>query len=122
MRRSPFIEVRFISPEVAAGSQTWQAWPILVGTMSTSTANSPPFLIAATMAFDHRLAVAVGHRRHGVLHQVGALLVGLLELEGVERGLVVVAGPDVVHAALALDQKLVDIGRRPSDMGIRGRE
>ena len=23
--RSPFMEVRFISPEVAAGSQTWQA-------------------------------------------------------------------------------------------------
>jgi hypothetical protein len=50
MRRSPFIEVRLASPEVAAGSQTWQASPILVGTMSTSTANSPPFLIASAIA------------------------------------------------------------------------
>ena len=50
MRRSPFMEVRFISPEVAAGSHTWQASPILVGTMSTSTANRPPFLMASTIA------------------------------------------------------------------------
>ena len=49
-RRSPFIDVRFISPAVAAGSQTWQAWPICVGTMSTSTANRPPFLMAPRMA------------------------------------------------------------------------
>ena len=118
MRRSPFIEVRFISPEVAAGSQTWQAWPILVGTMSTSTANSPPCLIAPTMASTIAVAVAIGHGRHGVLHHVGALLVGLLELQRVERGLVVVAAPDVVHAALALDQQLVDIGGRPADMGV----
>jgi hypothetical protein len=50
-RRSPFIEVRLASPEVAAGSQTWQASPIFVGTMSTSTATNPPPLIAATIAF-----------------------------------------------------------------------
>ena len=50
MRRSPFIEVRLASPEVAAGSHTWQASPILVGTISTSTANRPPFLIASTIA------------------------------------------------------------------------
>ena len=50
MRRSPFIEVRFISPEVAAGSTTWQASPIWVGTMSTSTANRPPSRIAAMIA------------------------------------------------------------------------
>ena len=60
MRRSPFIEVRFISPEVAAGSQTWHACPILVGMMSTSTANRPPFLIASTIAVDHAVPVAIG--------------------------------------------------------------
>ena len=75
IRRSPFIEVRFISPEVAAGSQTWLAWPIWVGTMSTSTANRPPFRIASMMAATIAGAVAVGHARHGVLHQVGAPLV-----------------------------------------------
>ena len=69
---------------------------------------------------DHRGAVAVRHGGHGVLHHVGALLVGLLELQRVERGLVVVAAPDVVHAALALDQQLVDVGGRPPDMGIGG--
>ena len=74
---------------------------------------SPP-MIASTM----RVAVAVGDARHGVLHHVGALLVDALELEGVQRRLVVVAGPDVVDAALALDQQLVDIGRRPADMGV----
>ena len=50
MRRSPFIDVRFISPETAAGSQTCEAWPICVGTMSTSTENNPPCLIATMMA------------------------------------------------------------------------
>ena len=60
MRRSPFIEVRFISPEVAAGSQTWLACPICVGMMSTSTANRPPFLIASMMA-----ATIAGLSPHG---------------------------------------------------------
>ena len=52
---------------------------------------------------------------------IGALLVGLLELEGVERGLVVVAAPDVVHAAFAGDQELIDVGRwpRPGIVGPR---
>ena len=50
IRRSPFIEVRFISPEVAAGRITWQASPIRVEAMSTSTANRPPWRIAAMMA------------------------------------------------------------------------
>ncbi len=68
----------------------------------------------------HAPAVAGRHRVHGVLHDVGALLVDLLELVGVERGLVVIAGPDVMHAALALDQQLVDIGGRPADMGVGG--
>ena len=70
------------------------------------------------MALTIALTIAVGHRQHRVLHDVGALLVGLLELEGVERRLVVVAGPDVVDAALAVDQQLVDIGGRPADMGV----
>ena len=75
MRRSPFIEVRFISPEVAAGSQTWQASPILVGTMSTSTANRPPLLDRAHDGVDHGRPVAIGDGRHRVLHHVGPLLV-----------------------------------------------
>ena len=69
---------------------------------------------------DHARPIAIGHRRHGVLHHVGALLVGLLELERVQRRLVMVAAPDVVDAALALDQQLVDVGGRPPDMGIGG--
>ena len=62
--------------------------------------------------------VAGRHGVHGVLHDVGALLVGLLELVGVERGLVVIARPDVMHAALALDQQLVDVGGGFADMGV----
>ena len=67
---------------------------------------------------DHGVAVAVGRRHHGVLHHVGALLVVLLELEGVERRLVVVACPDVMHAALAFHQELVDVGGRTADMRV----
>ena len=67
---------------------------------------------------DHPGTVAPRHGGHGVLHHVGPLLVGLLELQGVQRRLVVVAAPDVVHAALAVDQELVDVGRGPADMGV----
>ena len=80
----PFIDVRFASPAVAAGSQTWHACPILVGTMSTS--------------------------------------VHLLELQGVERRLVVIAAPDVMDAAFAFDQQLINVRGRPSDMASEGRE
>ena len=52
----------------------------------------------------HRGAVAVGHGRHRVFHEIGALLVDLLELQGIERRFVVIAGPDVMHAAFAFDQ------------------
>ncbi len=58
------------------------------------------------------------HRVHGILHDVGALLVDLLELVGVERGLVVIARPDVVDASATLDQQLVDIGRGPADVRV----
>ena len=118
MRRSPFIEVRFISPDVAAGSQMWLACPIWVGMMSTSTENSPPLRTASMIAATIAGTVAPRHGGHGVLHQVGPLLVGLLELQGVQRRLVVVAAPDVVHAALAVDQELVDVGRGPADMRV----
>ena len=37
---------------------------------------------------------------------------------GVQRRLVVVARPDVVDAAAAFDEELVDIGRRSPDVGI----
>ena len=67
---------------------------------------------------DHGRPIAGRDRAHRVLHQVGALLVDALELERVERGLVVVAGPDVVDAALALDQQLVDVGRGPADEAV----
>ena len=62
---------------------------------------------------DHGFLVAVGDRGHRVLHEVGPLLVGLFELVGVQRGLVVITGPDVMDAALSVDQQLVDIGRWP---------
>ena len=55
---------------------------------------------------------------HGVLHHVGAAVVVALELGRVERRLVVVVGPDVVHLAVAGDDQLVDIGRGPADMGV----
>ena len=60
MRRSPFIDVRFISPDVAAGSQMWLACPIWVGMMSTSTENSPPLRIASMIA-----ATIRGRSPHG---------------------------------------------------------
>ena len=37
-----------------------------------------------------------------VLHEIGAVLVDALELARVQRGLKVVAAPDVMDAALAL--------------------
>ena len=60
------------------------------------------------------LPVAIGNAGHGVLHHIGALLVGRLELERVQCGLVMVASPDVMDATLATDQELIDIRRRPS--------
>ena len=42
MRRSPFMEVRFISPDSTAGRMTWAACPIWLWMMSTLTENRPP--------------------------------------------------------------------------------
>ena len=67
---------------------------------------------------DQRRSIAGRYGVHRVFDDVGAPLVDLLELVGVERGLVVIAGPDVVHTALAVDQQLVDIGGGLADMGI----
>ena len=67
---------------------------------------------------NQRRSIAGRYGVHRVFDDVGALLVDLLELVGVERGLVVIAGPDVVHTAPAVDQKLVDIGGGLADMGI----
>ena len=50
MRRSPFMDVRFISPDSTAGRMTCAAWPIWVWMMSTLTEKRPPASIAATMA------------------------------------------------------------------------
>ena len=70
--------------------------------------------------FDQRLAVTVGDGVHRVLHPVGTLLVDALELHRVQRRLVVVAGPDVVDCALAVDEELVDVRRGPADMTVAG--
>ena len=61
---------------------------------------------------DEGLAISVRNSRHRILHHIGSLLVGSLEVQRVERGLIVVAGPDVVDAALSFDEKLVDIRGR----------
>ena len=76
-------------------------------------------MIAPNDGSHHRVAVAIRHRKHGVLYEIGALLVSLLELEGVERRLVVIAAPDVMHAALAANKELVDISRGSADVRIR---
>ena len=118
MRRSPFIEVRFISPDSAAGSQTWLAAADLRRDDVDVDREEAAGLDGVDDGLHHRRPIAIGHGVHRVLHDVGALLVDHVELVGVQRGLVVIARPDVVDAALSLDQELVDIGRRPSDMGI----
>ena len=59
---------------------------------------------------------------HCLLHHVRAAVVDALELGGVERGLVVVVGPDVVHLAAARYDQLVDVGCRAADMGVGGAE
>ena len=71
------------------------------------------FVNRSENSVDCGFPVTVRNRGHRVLHQVRALLIRLLELVGVERRLVVVAVPDVVDAAPSLDEKFVDIGRRP---------
>ena len=64
------------------------------------------------MALICAVAVAGGHGIHGGLHQIGAPLVDALELGRVQRRLEVIAAPDVMNAAFAADQQLIDIGRR----------
>ena len=61
------------------------------------------FLNRGHDGFRHGVAITVRHRRHRVFHQIGALLVGLLEPKRVERGLVVVAAPDVMHTTFVAD-------------------
>ncbi len=67
---------------------------------------------------DHGLAVAPWHRVHGILHHVRAALVDLLELEGIQRCLVVITCPDVMDAAATFDQEFVDIGSRTPNVSI----
>jgi hypothetical protein len=71
---------------------------------------------------DQFLARGPGAGVHRLLHHVRAAVVDALELGGVERGLVVVVGPDVMHLATARDDKLVDVGCRAADMRVRGAE
>ena len=57
---------------------------------------------------------------HGILHHVCSAVVFTFEGGGVERRLVVIVGPDVMHLAKASDEQLVDVGRRPAHMRVRG--
>ena len=121
-RRSPFIEVRFISPDSTAGRITCAACPIWLWMMSTSTDEDAASVDCADDGIDQLLARGPGAGIHGFFHHVGAAVVDPLELGGVERGLVVVVGPDVMHLAATRDDQLVDIGCRTADMGVRGAE
>ena len=76
------------------------------------------FLNRGEYRVDDGLAIPVGNRGHCVLHNVGALLVILLKAVRIQRRLVMIARPDVVDPSLALEQQLVDIGRRPTDVSI----
>ena len=67
---------------------------------------------------DQGLAVAGRHGVHRLLHHVGAALVDALVLGGVQGGLEGVAAPDVVHAAVPVDDQLVHVGRGPADVGV----
>ena len=78
------------------------------------------FLDGRHDGFRHAVAVTIRHRRHCVLHQIGAFLVGLFELQRIERGLIVVATPDVVDAAFSANQELVDISRGTPHMSVGG--
>ena len=53
----------------------------------------PALLDRSDDGVDGCFAIAIGHGRHRVLDLVGALLVAALELQRVERGLVVIAAP-----------------------------
>src|SRR3954454_16769701 len=59
---------------------------------------------------NHGRSVTPWNAGHGISHHVSAFFIGLFELEGVQRRLVVIAAPDVMHATFAADQKLVNIG------------
>src|SRR5258706_1113548 len=67
----------------------------------------------------HRVPVAIRYGVHRVFHDVGSLLVDALEFHRIQRRLVVIAAPNVMDRALALNEELVDIGSRPADMGVR---
>jgi hypothetical protein len=88
--------------------------------MSNIDGKQAAFLYRFHDRFDRLREVAIGHRRHGVFHQIGASLVRFLELERIQRRLVMIAPPDVVDAAFALDQQLVHIGSGTPDKRIGG--
>ena len=93
MRRSPFMEVRLASPEVAAGKPDVARFADLGGHDIDIDRKQAALLDRADDGIHHRGTVAIGRRHHGFLHHVGAFLVDLLELEGVQRRLVVIASP-----------------------------
>ena len=79
----------------------------------------PARLDRADDGIDQFFARRSGAGIHRLLHHIGAAIVFPLEDAGIERRLVVVVGPDVMHLALARDQQLIDVGRRAAHMGIR---
>ena len=106
--------MRFISPEVAAGRIRWQSCADFGRHDIDVDAEETALPDRAHDRVDHAIAIAVGDVVHRVFHEVGALLVDALEFHRVERGLEVIARPDVMDAALAADQQLIDIGCRLS--------
>src|SRR5690606_22183253 len=71
---------------------------------------------------DQLLARRTGAGVHGFLHHVGSTVIDALELGRVERGLVVVIGPNVMDLASPRNNELIDIGSRTADMRVRRAE
>ena len=78
----------------------------------------PARIDRADDGIDHLFARRPGAGVHGFLHHVGPAVVDALELGGVQRGLEVVVGPDVVHLAAARDDAA---GRCRAQGGRHGR-
>src|SRR5262249_8507693 len=106
-----------------SGSRRWQPYMARLADLCRNDVHidskQAAFLYRVHDGLHHLWPVAIGHRRHGILHQICAFLVGFLELECIQRRLVMITSPDVVDPAFALDEQLVHIGSRTPDKGIR---
>jgi hypothetical protein len=67
---------------------------------------------------DQLFTCAASRCIHGIFHHVSTTFVNTLELRGIQCGLVVIAGPNMMHLTTATYQKLVDIFGRTPNMGI----